>query len=119
MNDHKRDILKILAAALLGLTLIPLMTPTAEAARFRGGWGRGWGRGWGGNRFYGGAYRGFYGGYPRYGYGYGYGYGGFAPNAYNRGYYGYYGGGYPYGYGGFAAPLTPAIPSMNYAFPMN
>src|SRR5215470_2902559 len=111
-----RGLLKTLGAALLGLALIPMLAPTADAARYRGrGWGRGWGRGV--YRYYAAPYRGYSRGYS----GYRYGYRGFAPRVYTRGRYygpGYwsgYGRGYPYGYGGFAAPRARYF---NYAPPM-
>jgi hypothetical protein len=112
-----RGLLKTLGAALLGLALIPMLAPTADAARYRGrGWGGGWGRGV--YRYYAAPYRGYSRGYS----GYRYGYRGFAPRVYRPGAYygsgyrgGFYGGAYPYGYGGFAAPRARYF---NYAPPM-
>jgi hypothetical protein len=111
---------KLTATALLGLTLISVVSMPADSAPWRGR-GRGWGRGWGGYRAYGMPYRGYGRAYPRYGYGNAYGYGGYgavAPRYYSSNYF--YGGATPYGYGygGYSAPIAPGFGSYNYVSPI-
>ena len=71
-NSWRSRGLKFVATALLGLTLIALVSQPAESAPWRRGGVRGWG---GGYRAYRMPYRNYARAYPRVGYGAGYGYG--------------------------------------------
>jgi hypothetical protein len=106
---------KLVAVALLGVTLVSLISPSAEAARFRG---RRWGRAWGGYRAYRVPYRYPVGVFPRAGYGYGAGYRGYGYRAYGPNFL--YGAGLPYdlGYGSFYAPMNRSPGFYNYVPPM-
>jgi hypothetical protein len=106
----------LLAAAVVGATMLTSLSAEAFWGPFSfmrwGGWGDGWGWGgpWSGYGWgypgYGWGYPGYGYGYPGYGYGYGYPYGGWgAPYA--------YGWGVPYAYPTVvaAAPAAPATSS--------
>jgi hypothetical protein len=110
-NSWRGRFLKFVATALLGLTLISLVSPPAESAPWRG---RRWARGWGGYRAYRMPYRNYAGIYPRSGYGYR----PVAPRSYSSNYFYRPAAPYGYGYGGYSTRMAPAAGYYNYVPPM-